>query len=77
MKRKFRQWCSTIPSISAKSNNHLSPKITEHKTMTIPDDVKNSGPGLGEIQKCGGIKSINGILFLKLFFNIPKNFTPH
>ena len=44
--------------------------------MTTTDDVKNSGPGLGEIQKCGGIKSVNGILFLKLVFNIPKNFTP-
>ena len=34
-------------------------ELTEHiKTMTF--DLGNSGPGLGQAQKCGGVKQVNG-----------------
>jgi hypothetical protein len=34
------------------------------KTMTY--DIGNPGPGLGQVQKCGGVKkAINGILSQK------------
>jgi hypothetical protein len=36
-----------------------SPQITEHK-KTKTFDVGNPGPGLGQAQKCGGDKTING-----------------
>jgi hypothetical protein len=31
IKRKFKQWWSTIPPNVNKTNNHLSPSLTEHK----------------------------------------------
>jgi hypothetical protein len=35
-------------------------ELTEHiKTMTY--DVGNPGPGLGQAQQCGGVKTVNGI----------------
>jgi len=37
----------------------FSPQITEHK-KTKTFDVGNPGPGLGQAQKCGGDKTING-----------------
>jgi hypothetical protein len=43
----------------------LKQTITSHlkqmnikKTMTF--DVENSGPGLGQAQKCGGVEPVNG-----------------
>jgi hypothetical protein len=47
-------------------NNSTNKTITSHlnsteqkKTMTF--DIKNSGPGLGQAQKGGGVKPINGM----------------
>ena len=37
----------------------FSPQIIEHK-KTKTFDVGNPGPGLGQAQKCGGVKTING-----------------
>jgi len=31
MKWKFKRWWSHIPSISTKTNSHLSPEINKHK----------------------------------------------
>ena len=44
-------------------NNHLLHQIIEHQKKTTTYDVGNPGPGLGQAQKCGGIK---------LFFFNPK-----
>ena len=42
-----------------KANNHLSPKLTEHKnTMTY--DVRNPHPGLERVYICGRVKPVNG-----------------
>ena len=40
-------------SIINKTDNHLSPKISEHKK-----DVGNFGSGLGHAQKRDGVKSV-------------------
>ena len=40
-------------------NNHLSSSLNTKKTMTC--DIGNTGPGLGQAQKCDGVKLINGI----------------
>lgn len=46
----------------AKSNNHLSPSLTEPKTLgTTTYDVGFSGAGLGQSQKRGGVKSFKRI----------------
>ena len=42
-----------------KTNNQLSSERTNKKTMTY--DVGNPGTGLGQVQKCGRIKLVNGI----------------
>ena len=34
LKSKFKQWWSTIPQMSIKSNYYLSPQIIEHKKKT-------------------------------------------
>jgi hypothetical protein len=39
-----------------KTNNHHSAQITEHKKTTTYD-IGNSGPGLGQTQTCGRVKS--------------------
>jgi hypothetical protein len=39
-------------------NNQLSPQITEHK-MTMTYDIGNPVPGLGQAQKCVGVKLVN------------------
>jgi len=45
------------------SNNHLSSKLNSLNTkMTPVYDVENQDPGLGQAQKCGGVKPINGTL---------------
>ena len=59
MKRKFKQWWSSILPISTKPiiTSHL--KWTQKKTTT--NDIVNSGPGLGQAQTCGRVKLVNGI----------------
>jgi hypothetical protein len=63
MKRKVKQWWSTIQQISTKPANtsHLNSLNTKKKTTT--DDVGNTSPSLGQAQKCGrvkpGIKLVN------------------
>jgi hypothetical protein len=48
-----------------KINNHLSSLLTEHKkNMTY--DVGNPDSGIGQAQKCGGVKPVNGIPTLPL-----------
>ena len=45
---------------STNINNHISPSLTEYKkTMTY--DVWNPGPALGQAQKYGWAKIVNGI----------------
>ena len=39
-----------------KTNNHLKPLNTKKKTTTY--SIGNPGPGLGQAQKCGGVKQI-------------------
>jgi hypothetical protein len=48
-------------NINKKNTKHLIlTYLTEHKkTMTY--DVGNPGPGLGQAQQCGGVKTVNGI----------------
>ena len=43
-----------------KTNNQLSPELTEHKK---DNDIciGNLGPGLGQAQKCGWVKPVNRI----------------
>jgi hypothetical protein len=55
MKRKFKQWCSTMPLISTKSQinpniNSLSIKIPRH--MNLRNLLGAGTPG-------GGVKSVN------------------
>jgi len=46
-----------------KANNHLSPSLTEPKTVgTTMYDVGIPGPGLGQSQKRGGIKSVKRVV---------------
>ena len=49
-----------------KINNHLSHKIIEHKKNTMIYCIRNLAPGLGQAQKCGGIKLVNGVTTLPL-----------
>jgi hypothetical protein len=46
-----------------KTSNHLSPQLTEYK-KTIKYDVGNPGPGLGQAQKSGRVKPVDGITTL-------------
>ena len=39
-----------------KTNNRLSPSLTEHKNLTTYV-VENTGPGLGQVHKCDRVKS--------------------
>ena len=61
MKRKFKQGCSSIPSISTKQPNipHLN-KLNTPKKITAYD-IGNLGPGVGHVQLCAGDKPVNGI----------------
>jgi len=47
-----------------KTNNDLSISLNEHKIMTMKYDVAHSCPGMGQAQKCGGVKLITGILLI-------------
>jgi hypothetical protein len=45
-----------------KANNHLSPSLTEPKTVGITTyEIGIPGPGLGQSQKRGGVKSVKRI----------------
>ena len=43
-----------------KTNNYLSPELTEEKKTTVYD-VGNPGPALGHAHKYVGVKLVNGI----------------
>ena len=55
MKRKFKQWWSTIPPIPIKRT--ISSQIIECKKY----DVGNPSPVLGQAQKCGRVQQFNEI----------------
>jgi hypothetical protein len=40
-----------------KTNNHLSPLLTEHK-KTMAYDIGNPGSSLGQAPKCGRVKPV-------------------
>jgi hypothetical protein len=52
-----------------RTNNHLSPEITEHKKTTTYD-VGNSAPCFGQAQNWGGVKLINVIIILPTYNSI-------
>ena len=52
--RKEKLMVNNFTNIN-KTNNHLSPQLTEYKKETTYD-VGNSGLCLGQTKKCGGIK---------------------
>ena len=60
----LEQWWSTIPPISTKQTtiSHFKPTANKNET----NDVGNPGPGLGQAQKCGRVKTVNGIPTLLL-----------
>ena len=63
MKRKFKQWWSSIPPISTKRT------VTSHLYWTQTDqtyDVGNQSPGLGQVHTYVGVKPVNEILTLPL-----------
>jgi hypothetical protein len=45
-----------------KTNNHLSPSLTDHEEKTMTHDVGNPGPGLRQAQKFSVLKSVSVIL---------------
>jgi hypothetical protein len=49
MKRKFKQWWSTIPPISTKQafTSDLNTLNMKKRLVTMIYDVRNPGPGLG------------------------------
>jgi hypothetical protein len=47
-------------STKIKMNNRLSPQLLNIKKTTTYD-VGNPGPCLGQTQKCGGVKPVNGL----------------
>ena len=59
MKKKFKQWWSTIPPMSTNQTitSHLKPSSTKKKTMTY--DVRNPGSGLKQANKCCVVKPFN------------------
>ena len=61
MKRKFKQWRSTI--LPTSTNQTITSDIKSlniKKTMIY--DGGNPGPGLRQAQKCGGVKLVHGQL---------------
>ena len=42
-----------------KTNNHLSPSLTDHEEKTMTHDVGNPGPGLRQAQKFSVLKSVS------------------
>jgi hypothetical protein len=62
MKRKFKQWWSIIPSIQKNRTITASHLNSLNLVKTTIYDVGNPGSGLGQTQKCDGIKSVSGFL---------------
>ena len=60
MNRNFKQWRSIVPPISTiwTIASHLNSVNTK---KTIMYDIGNTGPSLGQAQKCGGIKWVSEI----------------
>jgi len=59
VKRKFKQYWSTIQPISTKqttASNHWTQKQKETTTY----GTENTGLGLGQAHRCGGVKLSNG-----------------
>ena len=56
-----------------KTNNYLSPQLIEYKKITT-DEVGNLGPCLGQVKKCGGVKSLIGLV--TYIYNIPPSPSP-
>ena len=44
-----------------KTNNQLSPQTIEREKKTMTLEIRNPDPGLGQEQKCDGMKLINGV----------------
>ena len=65
MKRKFKHTVMVRNQFHQYQQNKQSPyiltELTEHK-KAMSCDVGNPGPGMGQAQKCGGIKSVNSPL---------------
>jgi hypothetical protein len=59
IKRKLKQWWSTIPPISTKRKKKLSPYFTEHKNGGTTFDTGNRVPVLGQVQQCSGVHSLD------------------
>jgi len=64
MKRKLKQWLSTIPPTSTKRTNTSHIYSLNAKKGTTTYEVGNLGPGLGQPQEYGGVKQVNGIITL-------------
>ena len=65
MKRKFKQWWSTISPISTKqtTTSHLKPLNTK-KIMTY--GIGNPGPVLGQAGTCGSVKPVIWSCWIKM-----------
>jgi hypothetical protein len=58
-----------------KTNNHLSPQLTEHQVKTITFDVGNPGPGLGQTRTCCRINIyMQPVTYI---YAMMKRFHPH
>ena len=44
-----------------KTNRHLSRQFIAGKKITTTYDVEIPGPSMGQEQRCGGVKLVNGI----------------
>ena len=72
VKRMFKLMVNNSTNIN-KTNNHLSPQLIEYKKITT-DEVGNLGPCLGQVKKCGGVKSLIGLV--TYIYNIPPSPSP-
>ena len=64
-KKFYKQWCSSIPQISIKRTITSHPNSLNTKNTTTYH-IGNPDPGLGQAQKCGGVKLVNGMPFFVL-----------
>ena len=62
MKRKFKQWWSTIPPISTKQafTSDLNTLNMKKRLVTMIYDVRNPGPGLWQVHIVGGLYHLMG-----------------
>ena len=57
-----------------KTNNHLASELSSlNKKKTTTHDFGNPGPGLGQAQKCGGVKPVNEIPTLSSWYLISND----